>query len=109
MPNITASIPHQLTRAEAKQRVQDQIAIVRQRHGNLITNVQETWTDDTLQFSVAAAGQSIAGHLTFDDQMLHLTVALPWLLSLLAGTIKHRIESEGRQLLGLKHDSAGRT
>ena len=107
MPNITASIPHQLTRAQAKQRVQDQIAIMRQRHGNLITNVQENWTDDTLQFSVAAAGLSISGHVTVDDQMLHLTVALPWILSMLAGTIKHRIENEGRQLLGLRHESSG--
>jgi putative polyhydroxyalkanoic acid system protein len=100
MPDMTASIPHQLTRSEAKQRIQDQIALVRQRHGGVVTSLQETWTGDRLQFSANAAGQSLSGHLTVDDQMVHLTVHLPWFLSILAGSIRHRLEAEGRQLLG---------
>lgn len=107
MPDMTASIPHQLGREEAKRRIQDQIAIVRQRHGSLFTNLQETWTDDTLHFSLAAVGQSVSGHLTVEDRVVNVTVALPWFLSMLASTVKHRIETEGRDMFGLLgHESS---
>src|ERR1043166_5079778 len=33
MSNLTASIPHQLTRAEAKRRIQDQVGTLRSQHG----------------------------------------------------------------------------
>lgn len=99
MSDLTASIPHQLSRSQAKQRIQDQIELLRQRHGGALTSFQGTWIGDELQFSAAAAGQSISGHLTVDDQMVHLTVTLPWLLSLLAGSIKHRLEEQGKLLL----------
>jgi hypothetical protein len=79
---------------------------VRQQHGALLTNLQETWTGDTMTFSLAAMGQSISGHLTVDDQAVHLTVALPWLLRMLAGTLKPRIEQQGRLLLAReKHET----
>jgi hypothetical protein len=66
----------------------------------VLTSLQETWTGDTLQFSAAAAGQSLSGHLTVDDQVVHLTLHLPWFLSSLTGSIRRRLEDEGQQLLG---------
>jgi hypothetical protein len=77
MPDMTATIPHQLTRAEAKRRIQDQIGVVRQQYGSMFTNLQETWTGEAMAFSLTAMGQSLSGRLTVDDQAVHLTVALP--------------------------------
>jgi hypothetical protein len=101
MPDLTASVPHQLTRAEAKRRIQERIGAVRQQHAALVTNLQETWTGDRLEFSLTAMGQAVSGHLTVDDQAVHLTVALPWLLRMLVGTLKSQIEQQGRVLLNL--------
>lgn len=113
MPNLTASIPHQLTRAEAKRRIQDQIGVLRRQQGALLANIQETWKGDAMDFSLHAMGQSISGHLAVDDQMVHLDVALPWLLAMLAGAVKQRIEQQGRLLLGSGHakgtDSGGKS
>jgi hypothetical protein len=106
MPDLTASIPHRLTRAEAKRRIQDQIGIVRQQHGAMLTNLQETWTGDAMAFSLTAMGHSISGRLTVDDQAVHLTVALPWLLGMLAETVKPRIERQGRHLLARQEQEA---
>lgn len=100
MQDLTATIPHQLTRAEAKRRIQEQVGVVRQQHGALLTNLQESWSDDTMTFSLTALGQAITGRVTVDDQAVHLTVALPWLLRMLAGTLKPKIEQQGRLLLG---------
>jgi len=100
MQDLTATIPHQLTRTEAKRRIREQVGTVRQQYGTLLTNLQETWTGDTMAFSLMAMGQPISGKLTVDDQAVHLTVALPWLLRMLAGAVKPRIEQQGRLLLG---------
>jgi hypothetical protein len=99
MPDLTASIPHQLSRAEVKRRIQEQTVAVRQQYGAMLANLQESWTGDTMQFSLSAMGQPISGRLTVDDQAVHVTVALPWLLRMLAETIKPRIEQQGRLLL----------
>lgn len=99
MPDMTATIPHQLTRAEAKRRIQDQIGIVRQQYGSVLTNLQESWTGDVMIFALTAMGQSVTGRLLVDDHAVHLSVALPWLLRMLAGTIGSKIEQEGRLLL----------
>src|SRR4051794_26508273 len=107
MQDLTATIPHQLTRAEAKRRVHEQVGGIRQQHGSLLTNLRETWTGDTMAFSLMTLGQSISGRLTVDDQAVHLTVALPWFLRLLSGTLQPRIEQQGRLVLG--HEKQGAT
>jgi putative polyhydroxyalkanoate system protein len=102
MPNMTATIPHQLTRAEAKRRIQDQIQTLRRQGGVLLTGLHDTWTGDRLDFSAAAMGQTLTGHLTVDDQAVHVEVALPAILAMLAGTVKQNIEQQGRLLLTKK-------
>lgn len=99
MPDMTASIPHQLGRAEAKRRIQDQAEVLQRRFGAHVTHFQEIWTGDTLAFALTAMGQSISGRLVVEDRFVHLTVALPWFLSLFAKTIRPRIEQEARHLL----------
>jgi hypothetical protein len=100
MPNLTASIPHQLGRAEAKRRIQEEVGNLRTHQGALVTHVEEKWTGDKLDFSLVAMGQTISGHLLVEDKMIHLDVALPWLLYMLAAPIRQQIEQRGQHLLG---------
>jgi len=99
MPNLTASIPHQLSRTEAKRRIQEKIAEARQQHATYLSSLQETWDGDRLTFAVSALGQSVNGHLTVEDQVVHLEIALPLFLSFLAGAVKQQIEQQGHLLL----------
>ncbi len=108
MPNMTASIPHQLGRAEAKRRIQQHIGTARQQYAGMVSDVREDWKDDELEFAVSAMGQSISGQLTVDDDMVHLTVALPGLLGMFAQTIKQRIEQQGKQVLSLTHQPSSK-
>jgi hypothetical protein len=100
MPDLTASIPHQLGRAEAKRRIQGEIGNLRSHQGALVTHIGEKWTGDKLDFSLAAMGHTISGHLLVEDNWIHLDVALPWFLHMLAGTMKQKIEQRGQLLLG---------
>jgi Putative polyhydroxyalkanoic acid system protein (PHA_gran_rgn) len=98
--DLTVTVPYRLTRAEAKRRIQEQVAVVRHQHGDLLTNLQESWTDDNMTFSLIAMGHSISGRILVDDAAVHLIVTLPWLLHMLAETLKPRIKQQARLFLG---------
>jgi putative polyhydroxyalkanoate system protein len=100
MPNLTLSIPHQLGRAEAKRRIAEQAAQLQSQHGGMLERLEQRWEGDTLHFLVAAVGQSVSGTASITEQTVNLEIALPWMLAMLAGTVKKQIEQQGRNLLG---------
>ena len=100
MPNFTASIPHQLSRDEARRRIEQQVGVARQQSGNLIERLDHRWEGDTLHFTLAAMGQSVTGLCFVEDQVVRLEVELPWMLAMLAGSVRRQIETQGRELLG---------
>jgi hypothetical protein len=100
MPDITLSVPHQLSREEAKRRIQDEITKVQEQYANKIGRLEQQWQGDILNFSVAAMGVAVSGKLIVEDHQVWVTVAVPWPLALLAGGVKQTIEQRGRLLLG---------
>lgn len=102
MPNLTITIPHQLGRDEARRRIAEQASQLQGQHGGMLERIEQRWDGDTLHFLVGAVGQSISGTLRVAEQDVHLEVALPWMLALLAGTVKKQIERQGHKLLDHK-------
>src|SRR5690349_2851246 len=99
MSNLTITIPHQLGREEAKRRIREQTSQLLGQPGGLLQRVEQRWEGDTLHFLVAAVGQSVSGTAQFTDRTVQLDIALPWMLAMLAGTMKKQIEQQGRKLL----------
>src|SRR5690242_13371350 len=102
MPNLTMSIPHHLGRAEARRRISEQAARLQTQHGGMLERVEQNWVGDTLNFVVAAIGQSVSGTLRVNESTVDLDIALPWMLAMLAGTVKKQIETQGHKLLEQK-------
>jgi hypothetical protein len=100
MPNLTLSVPHNLSRAEVKRRIQEHIALVQQQYGQVIGTVEQRWIGDRLDFAVVALRQRIAGWLAIEDTVVRVEIELPWMLGLLAGAVRQQLEHQGRQLLG---------
>jgi putative polyhydroxyalkanoate system protein len=100
MQNLTLSIPHRLTRAEVKRRIQEEAAQLKRQYGAMIGNIEERWTGDTMEFKLTAAGNTLTGHVYVEDQVVRLDLPLPWPLAMLAGGVKQQIEQQGRKLLG---------
>jgi hypothetical protein len=100
MPNLAISIPHPLTRPEAKRRIQDHIRDVEQKFGNVLGELHHRWSDDTLDFMLVAGGQSVSGQVFVEDHLVRVEVALPWMFALLANAVKQNVENEARLLLG---------
>jgi hypothetical protein len=99
MSNLTITIPHQLGREEAKRRISEQTSQLFGQQGALLERAEHRWEGDTMHFHVGAMGQSFSGTALFTDQTVHLEVALPWILKVLAGGLKTQIEQQGRKLL----------
>lgn len=96
---ISLSVPHNLTQAEARSRIQNEIASLRTVHAGKVTQVQERWTENHLDFDVRAMGQQVTGRLDVLPTEVKVSVDLPWILALLAGKFTKQVEQEGRKLL----------
>jgi len=99
MPNLTASIPHQLTRAEAKRRIQDGLNDMRRQQAGLLGGLRDTWNGDTLDLAGPVMGQHITGQIDVRDREVLVEVALPGLLGAMAAALTPMIEQQGRRLL----------
>ena len=97
---MTVSVPHGLPPAEVKRRLVEAIAEARTKHGDLLKHARETWpTENQMDFSASAMGQSISGSMRIDPTHVHVTVNLPMLLAMFASTVKPKIEAEAKKLL----------
>jgi hypothetical protein len=96
---ITISIPHKLTQEEARRRIQAGITDARKQFMGKMTQVEDHWTENHLEFKFAALGQPITGRLDVLPSSINVSVDLPWLLAMLADKIKPEVEQRGRKLL----------
>jgi putative polyhydroxyalkanoate system protein len=98
MQNLTASIPHQLPRAEAKKRIEELVTQFQQQYGGL-GKLDARWNDDTMTFALAVMGVTVPGRVDVDDKAVRIEMTLPWLLAQLGASFKQQIETEGRKRL----------
>lgn len=99
MSSLTVSLPHQLSRAEAKQRVEELIGRLPQEYGAFLSKFEKKWDGDTMTFNMSASGVTITGTVQVDDRAVRLDIPLPWPLSMFAGNVQQALEHEGRKLL----------
>jgi putative polyhydroxyalkanoate system protein len=99
MPRLTVSVPHQLSRTEARRRILEGVEQLQARHGSALSRLEQRWTGDTLDFTVTALGQTLTGQVFVEEKEVRLEVVLPWMLAVLAGALKPQIEQKARKWL----------
>jgi hypothetical protein len=100
---ITVSIPHQLSRAEARRRIETGFGkITHLLPGGAGGSCRERWDGDRLIFGVEAMGQTVAGVITVLDAAVTMEIELPGVLGLIAGGLKDRLQRVGQLLLTKK-------
>jgi hypothetical protein len=97
---LTVSIPHQLGREEAKRRLDSGISRLRTEFVALVTTLDCDWHEDTMSFRVNILWQAITGRVTVLDDAVHIEIDLPWLMRLIADTV--RKQARERTLLMLE-------
>ncbi len=101
---LDVTIPHQLSREEAKVRIVSGVARLHTQLGPAVTaqHFEQMWQDYRMTFKVTASGQSINGWVDVEADALKVSIDLPWILAVFADVIRGRVSDEGRKLLEKK-------
>lgn len=96
---ITIALPHTLTQAEARARIEKGLADLHSTHAARISHFEEKWTDNHLDFHLHAVGQHLSGRLDILPDEVRVAIDLPWMLAMLAGKFTKQVEEQGRRML----------
>ena len=96
---ITISIPHQLSRAEARRRIETGFAKMIHLLPGPAGTCSERWDGDRLIFGVHAMGQTVSGVVSVLDHAVTMEIELPGVLGILASALKDRLQKAGQLLL----------
>ena len=96
---LVVTIPHQLSRAEAKARIQSGLGQVRQQLSPFVGSIKERWTEDRMEFRLTPLGQNVSGRIDVMEEAVQVEVELPWMLRLIAEKLQRRIGKEGKLML----------
>jgi len=99
---LVVIIPHDLGKAEATTRLKSGVAGLRNAFGGKLSLLEETWSEDRLEFRVGILSQMVGGTIDIAADNVRLTVYLPGLLATLAQKAKALIERQGRLMLERK-------
>ena len=67
---LIVMIPHSLGKEEATRRLKTGIGRLHEQFGDKITQIEDTWTGDHLDFRVSALGQGVTGGLDVMDRAI---------------------------------------
>ena len=97
---LKLTLPHRLTPAEARARIDKGIADLRSHAAAKVAQVDERWTGDHMDFKLSVMAQSVTGRVDVTPQAVNLEVDLPWALAMLADKFMPQVEQRARKLLG---------
>ena|SRR6185295_3947622 len=93
MPSIKISVPHNLTRQQAADRLKNMAEQVKKQYGNMVQNLKESWSGETGNFSFTVMGVDVSGQVDVEDHEVNIDGQIP----LKAMMFKGRIESVLRE------------
>jgi hypothetical protein len=96
---IVVTVPHRLSREEAKRRLADGLQHVAEQIASAHASLDYGWEGYRINFSVTAMRQRLDGHTDVEDEFIRISIHLPFLLRMLADPIASRVESDTELLL----------
>lgn len=99
MPKMTITVPHQLSAAEATERMKGLLESVKAKYGDQVSDLQENWTENGGTFSFKAMGFKISGDLTLTDSEMVLNGDYPLAARPFKGKIEGIVKEKATALL----------
>ncbi|MCL2004732.1 MAG: polyhydroxyalkanoic acid system family protein [Planctomycetaceae bacterium] len=101
MPTLNVTVAHQLSQAEATERLKKKRTEIKEQSTYTVTDLKETWTTpDSLDFSFKILGFSLTGTVESQESSVKISVALPAAALMMKGTIESQVRRELEQVLG---------
>lgn len=105
MPKFNIEVPHPLTRQEARSRLERFTDTLQQKFQNQVSDLQQSWNNDTLHFQFKSFGIQLAGDIAVEESALRVAVELPFTAMMFKGKIESAIRDELQRLVGTKQPS----
>lgn len=99
MPKSTVTVPHQLGKDEALERIKTILVKAKEQYGDRISDLQENWNDQGGTFSFRAMGFKISGNLDVTDTDVRITGDYPFAAIPFKGTIEATLRERAERLL----------
>src|SRR4030095_4541539 len=88
MPALKLNFPHQLGRDVAQTRLRGLLEKVKARHGDKVSDLRESWTDNVLHFGFRTFGFNVEGVVMVDDSEVRLDGQIPFAAVMFKGKIE---------------------
>ncbi len=99
MPSLKITVPHQLGQAEAVMRLKGFLAKVKERYQNQVSDLEETWSDNTLDFGFKTYGFQIKGRMVVEPAEVQFEGQIPFAAMMFKGKIEQTIRDEINRVL----------
>ena len=99
MPKFNFEIPHQLSAADAKDRLERFIEGLEAKLGDSVKNLEQSWNGDTLSFGFRTFGINITGNLGVEEDRVTVEGDLPFSAMMFKGKIESEIRKQLERLL----------
>ena len=91
MPQFTTEVPHQLGLAGALERLKGFLDQVRERYPKQISEIDGSWSDNVLNYTLTTFGIKIDGKLTVAEESVKMEGNLPFAAMMFKGKISDSI------------------
>jgi hypothetical protein len=94
MPSMSISAPHALGADEATARLKSLFAKIKERHSDKLSNLEESWEGNKLNYAFSTYGFSIKGDMTVEPNQVVLQGSLPFAAMMFKGKIEQTVKEE---------------
>jgi len=94
MPNFSTAVDNPLGKEKARSALEDLLARVTEKYGDQVSQLEQSWEDDTLNFSMTTYGFKITGTLVIGEEQVKLEGELPFAAAMFKGKIEGSIRNE---------------
>jgi hypothetical protein len=99
MPKFSVTVPHQLTREQAVERLSHFTERVKKDFGDQVSDLEQSWEGNVLHFRFKTFGFTIKGDLVADAPEVKMNGEIPFAAMMFKGKIEQSIHDELAKLL----------
>lgn len=107
MPSFSTAVPNPLGKDRARSAVEGLLTRVKEKYGEQVSALDQSWEGDTLRFSMTTYGFKISGNLVVQDEQVKVEGDLPFAAAMFKGKIEGSIHDELEKCLARAESSGG--
>jgi len=100
MPKFSVRVPHNLSQAEAKERLGGFVDIIREKMQDKVSDLEQSWDGDTVNFRFKTYGIPLTGKIAVAEKELVVDGELPFTAMMFKGQIESTIHKYLGRLVG---------